>query len=97
MNGTYSDPAYEDLIFKDSKTGKKVMFTTASPTQALVDRIEAPGKIIVQVSKALHRRNFGLYFLHRHRSVGCDVLDTARSVTLARVHSHALHPQHTHM
>ena len=29
--GAYSDPAYDDLIFKDAKSGKKVMFTTTAP------------------------------------------------------------------
>lgn len=57
VTGAYADPAYEDLIFKDSKSGKKVMFTTASPTQALVDVIEASGKIIVVVMWA-ERLNF---------------------------------------
>ncbi len=57
VNGAYSDPQYEDLIFKDKKTGKKVMFTTANPTKALVDKIEAKGEIVVVVMWA-ERYNF---------------------------------------
>jgi hypothetical protein len=47
IKGAYSDPAYEDLLFKDSATGKKVFFTTANPTAALVKKIEASGDIAV--------------------------------------------------
>jgi hypothetical protein len=45
------------MIFKDVKSGKKVMFTTANPTQALVDKIEASGDIVVVVMWA-ERFNF---------------------------------------
>jgi hypothetical protein len=34
VNTTYSDPAYDDLIFRDKKSGKKVFFTTANPVRA---------------------------------------------------------------
>lgn len=79
VNGAYSDPQYDDIIFKDKKSGKKarsaplfcldgliatvniythsrffvwlaqVMFTTANPTQALVEKIESTGDIVVVV------------------------------------------------
>jgi hypothetical protein len=57
VKGAYSDPAYEDLIFKDVKSGKKVMFTTANPTAALVKDIEADGTIVV-VTMWAERMNF---------------------------------------
>ena len=57
VNTTYSDPAYDDLIFKDEKSGKKVMFTTANPTAALVEKIEASGEIVV-VTMWAERDNF---------------------------------------
>jgi hypothetical protein len=54
INGAYSNPAYADLLFKDEKTGKKVFFTTANPTAALVQKIEASGEIVVVTMWALH-------------------------------------------
>ena len=42
VDGEYRDPKYEDIIFKDSKTGKKVFFTTANPNPMLVEAIESP-------------------------------------------------------
>ena len=42
-----SGRADDDLIFKDPKSGRKVMFTTANPNSTLVDQIEASGKIVV--------------------------------------------------
>lgn len=57
VKGAYSDPAFEDLIFKDAKSGKKVLFTTANPTAALVKDIEADGKIVV-VTMWADRMNF---------------------------------------
>jgi len=49
VHGAYSDPQYDELLFKDKKSGKKVMFTTSSPTPALVEQIEASGEIVVVV------------------------------------------------
>jgi len=57
VEGAYNDPAYDDLIFKDASSGKKVLFTTANPTASLVQQIEASGKIVV-VTMWAERNNF---------------------------------------
>ena len=54
INGAYSNPAFADLLFKDAATGRKVFFTTANPTAALVQKIEASGDVVVVTMWALH-------------------------------------------
>lgn len=40
--GVYTNPAYKDMIFTDSHTGKKVFFTTSDPHPSLVATLEGP-------------------------------------------------------
>ena len=42
VDGVYANHIYDDLLFADA--GRKVFFTTHDPTEALVERIEAPGR-----------------------------------------------------
>ena len=42
QGGVYNNSAYDDLIFKDAATGKKVLFATANPDPAIVALLQAP-------------------------------------------------------
>ena len=49
LNNTYADGSpFEELLFRDEKTGKKVFFTVDHPSPQLIKEIEASGKIVVQ-------------------------------------------------
>lgn len=42
QGGVYNNSAYNDLIFKDAATGKKVLFATSNPDPAIVAILQAP-------------------------------------------------------
>ena len=49
LNNTYVDGSpFEELIFRDQRSGKKVFFTTADPSPRLIREIEASGTVVVQ-------------------------------------------------
>lgn len=46
---TYENPEYEDLIFKDEATGRKVFFATANPDPTIVAKLEAMNYAVVSM------------------------------------------------
>jgi hypothetical protein len=49
LNNTYADGSpFEELLFRDEKSGKKVFFTVDHPSPQLIKEIESSGKIVVQ-------------------------------------------------